>query len=498
MESDIDIQIKNVTHNLKTMNRNILLVEPSYKTKFPPLGLMKISAYHKKLGDNVQFIKGYYSIQSEYGDKVQNTYWDRIYISTLFTYNWKITIDTIKWYKWLVKDDVSRICVGGVLASLMFDELWDETGIYPHRGRLKDSTMLGDDNEYIVDDMVPDYSLFDAKPDQYSLLDSYIGYSTRGCVRKCSFCGVPILEPYFLDYIDIKPYINEIKKSYGEKQHLILLDNNVLASHRFKDIIQDIQDMGFFKGAKINNRLRHVDFNQGVDARLLTEEKIKLLATIPLNPLRIAFDNINEEKKYSKSIQLAAENNIRHLSNYILYNYQDTPEDFWQRLKINIDLNRKYDLQIYSFPMKYIPLNAKDRSYINSPNWNWQFLRGVQRILNVLKGAVMPRADFFYRAFGETEKEFVKILYMPEKLLMNRTDTPKNEEKEWNSKFIKLNENEKKELLNILCENRMKKYLAIASVKTLNKKIKNILNYYLDDQINIEQSHKLELKEKNV
>ena len=479
------------------MNKNILLVEPGYKTKFPPLGLMKISTYHKKLGDNVQFIKGYYSNQSKLGEVVQGTGWDRVYISTLFTYNWKITIDTIQWYKRLMHDDIKKIFVGGVLASLMHDELLEETGVYAHKGRLNELNMLGEKNEYIIDNMVPDYSLFDENPDQYGMLDSYIGYSTRGCIRRCSFCGVPKLEPNYVEYINIRKYIDEIKRSHGEKQHLILLDNNVLASDRFKDIIRDIKDEGFFKGAKYsNNRLRHVDFNQGVDARLLTEERIKLLAAIPINPLRIAFDNIKDEKIYSKSIQLAAKHNVRHLSNYILYNYKDTPEDFWRRLKINIDLNKKYDLQIYSFPMKYIPLNAKDRSYIDYPHWNWQFLRGVQRILNVLKGAVMPRADFFQRAFGRTEKEFIKILYMPEKLLMNRTDTPKKEEKDWDSKFIKLSENEKKELLNILCEGRTKKLLATESEKTKNNKIKNILNYYFDERTNIEQSHDLGLEEK--
>ena len=84
------------------MKRNILLVEPGYKTKFPPLGLMKISAYHKLLGDNVTFVKGISS-------KVAYKYWDRIYVTTLFTYNWAITIDTIKHYKALVKGDLSRM-----------------------------------------------------------------------------------------------------------------------------------------------------------------------------------------------------------------------------------------------------------------------------------------------------------------------------------------------------------------------------------------------------
>jgi hypothetical protein len=470
------------------MNRNILLVEPGYKTKFPPLGLMKISTYHKNLGDNVHFVKGYSNIQSEHGDTVQNTYWDRIYISTLFTFNWKVTVDTIKWYKWLVKDDSSRIFIGGILASLMPEEIWNETGLYPHIGLLNNSTILGDNGCYSIDNLPPDYSLFDSNPNQYSLLDSYMGYSTRGCIRKCSFCGVQKLEPNFVNYIDIKPYVNAIENNHGTKQHLILLDNNVLASDKFKDIIRDIQDLGFYKGAKINNRLRHVDFNQGVDARLLTEGKIKLLATIPINPLRIAFDNIKDEKRYTKSVHLAAQNNIRNLSNYILYNFKDTPEDFWQRLKINIELNKEYDLQIYSFPMKYMPLTTKDRSYIDKPHWNWQYLRGVQRILNVLKGAVMCREDFFNRAFGETEKEFIKILYMPERILMHRTNTPQKEEIDWNLKFVKLSENEKKDLLNILCTNRTIKALAMASVETKNKKIKDLLHYYVPDSTDTEPS----------
>lgn len=463
------------------MKRNILLVEPNYQTKFPPLGLMKISAYHKQLGDNVQFIKGY-------NQDVLYTYWDKIYIATLFTYNWKVTIETIKDYKQAVGGDISRIIVGGILATLMGEELWKETGIIPHRGLLKSAKEISkdiDDNDLIVEDLIPDYALFDESPQKYTLVvDSYFGYSTRGCVRRCPFCGVHRLEPDYIDYKDLKPYVNSIKQIYGEKFHLVLFDNNILASAKLTNIISDICDLGFEKGAKFNNRQRHVDFNQGVDARYITEEKMKLLSKIAINPLRIAFDDIKFERNYIGSVKLAAKHEIRNLSNYILYNYNDTPEDFWERLKINIDLNKKYDLRIYSFPMKYIPLNAKDRTHIGK-NWNWQFIRGVQRIINVMKGAVMYKEDFFYRAFGENKDEFMMILHMPEYLLMHRGEEIKREESEWRSKFNSLTRNEKEELLEILCENRTKSNLINSIFTTKNRKIKAILNYYIPEETNL-------------
>ena len=65
------------------------------------MGLMKISAYHKKLGDRVKFVKGI-------NHDVDYEYWDRVYISTLFTYHWKTTVETIKHYKRLGGDDSSR------------------------------------------------------------------------------------------------------------------------------------------------------------------------------------------------------------------------------------------------------------------------------------------------------------------------------------------------------------------------------------------------------
>lgn len=464
------------------MNRNILLVEPDFRTKFPPLGLMKISTYHKRLGDDVSFVKGI-KRSAEY------EYWDRIYVSTLFTYNWNVTVKTIKYYKALVKNDQDRIFVGGILASLMPEEIWRATGVKPLTGVLSSAGLL-DDNKLVVEDMVPDYGLFDGAAHNYSLVDdSYFGYSTRGCPNRCAFCGVRVLEPKFIDYKGLKPYVREIRGLYGDRPNLVLLDNNILASKKLEKVIDDIISLGFGKGeifqytknGRTISKQRKVDFNQGTDSRLMKERHLKLLSQVALNPLRIAFDHIKDRETYCNSIKLAAKHGIKNLSNYILYNYDDTPEDLWERLRINIQLNSDLDLKIYSFPMKYLPLDAKDRSYIDEPRWNWQFVRGVQRILNVLKGTVMITEDFFYRAFGNDKDEFLEILHMPERILLYRGREPKSIEIEWQGKFRALAKGERAELLRILCSSRTESSLSVAAVTTKNGKLKKILDYYLPE-----------------
>jgi len=459
------------------MPRNILLVEPNYRTKFPPLGLMKISSYHKQLGDRVRFIKGI-------NQKVAYEFWDRVYITTLFTYNWKITINTILHYKKLVRGDLSRLLVGGIMSSLEPEAVWQETGVMPKTGVLNYPHALDDDNDLVVDEMLPDYELFSGGDFDYSLInDSYFGYSTRGCVHKCDFCGVHRLEPKFIDYQGLKPYVQAINERYGEKCHLVLFDNNILASNKFDQVISDILDLGFHKGAKFGptRKMRRLDFNQGTDARLMTKHHAKLLGKTAISPLRIAFDSIRYKDNYCEKVILAAKYGIKNLSNYILYNHKDTPEDFWKRLKINIDLNCEYGLKIYSFPMKYIPLNAKDRTYVDEENWNWYFVRSVQRILNVMKGSVMTGKEFFCRAFGSSPEEFRIILHMPERILMYRKRKPQAEEKDWLQKFRSLTNTEREELVSILANNRTKVTLQKAYVSLTSTKLKHILAYYVSE-----------------
>ena len=97
------------------------------------------------------------------------------------------------------------------------------------------------------------------------------------------------MEGDFWDTDSITNIVNGIEKKYGAKKDLIFMDNNVVASPRFKEIMAEIRDLGFGKNAKLTRKnrslIRRVDFNQGVDARILCKSKmyLKELSTIYVN-----------------------------------------------------------------------------------------------------------------------------------------------------------------------------------------------------------------------
>ncbi len=563
--------------------RKILLLEPNYKNKYPPIGLMKLATYHRILGDEVRFYKGemkdfvinciyekcikqlskinnsvnwkfreseiklyiktkrksvlehilidnkgrkiltdqtfledwlkhfsdYYR-KKEY-QKDKNREWDRVYVTSLFTFYWKKTIETIEFAKLLVKEE-KNLMVGGVMASLLTYEIEEETGVKPFKGILDKPGILDPKlqkaKNIIIDDLPLDYSILDEIDYRYPTGSAYFTFMTKGCTRKCAFCSVPILEPTYKEKVETIDKFNEIKDLYGEQQHLLLMDNNVLASPKFPSIIQEIKDMGFYKGAtyKIPNQYeiaikkleesyndrafvnrcyrllqelftkrlkrkknvaqhfynilekyqllrqetieksnlissydeiapiyekyrdkspknRYVDFNQGTDARYVTEDLMKLMSEIPIRPLRIAFDYIGMHKKYENAVRLAAKYGVKELSNYLLYNFKDKPNDLYERMRINVDLAEELNIHIFSFPMKYIPLfgeDAKHREFVGN-HWNKKYIRAIQSILNVTKGIVADGKSFFYKAFGKNLDEFNELLYMPETYIVYRS-----------------------------------------------------------------------------
>lgn len=550
--------------------KKVLLIEPNYSNKFPPIGLMKLATYHRNLGNwDVVFYKGdlvtfvidritdkciaellfidssidwsirkdkifeyirtrkreaFESIGTDDSDfslllngkldDYKNYYWkgiwkkepewDRVCITTLFTFYWDITVDTINFAKLLVKNK-KELNVGGVLASIQPQQLYEATGIKPSVGVLNKPGQLDKGDTQIIDELPLDYSILDEIDYKYPMSNAFYGYMSRGCIRHCAFCAVPTLEPVYNPYITLTDRVDGIRERYGDQKDLLLMDNNVLASEHFEDIINEIKSCGFGRGAKFSQpnmleiairnlrdgwndrayirksqslmsdfyeslsnkeesyavycilekyhikklltskkenllaayeelkpyyekhfhpvlKQRFVDFNQGVDARLFTEKKARLLASIAIRPLRIAFDDIKTRPAYERAIRLSVSAGIKDFSNYLLYNFKDDPIDLYRRLKINVDLCEELNVNIYSFPMKYHPLygeNSHDRDYIGQ-QWNRKYIRAIQAILNSTKGKVGKGFEFFGEAFGHTEEEYLELLEMPETFILYR------------------------------------------------------------------------------
>ena len=488
----------NVSWPYDMANKNILLVEPGYRNKYPPLGLMKIAQYHGCRGknDRVRFIKG--------DDRsVLSEAWDRIYITTLFSFEYRKTAQAIDFALEVVNGQADKIFVGGVAASLMNERFSSEQrwqGIRFIQGLLSAPPAIAlqlDEfaEEFYSDDLtstpieehVPDYSILDQVDYIYPVHDAYFGYTSRGCIRKCHFCGVPKLEGAQRDTESLTRLVTDIEKLYGPKKDLILMDNNVVASPRFKEIIAEIRDLGFVPGARLarGNTLiqRRVDFNQGVDARILCKDPMYLreLATICIKPLRIAFDHIGVRKPYEQAVRYAAEHGLKELSNYMLYNFHDSPADLFARMRLNVALNEELNIRIWSFPMRYQPTDRPDRGHIGE-KWSRYQLRSMQLILQATHGVVSGAPSFFRRAFGDTCEEFERILLLPHDYIFNRDWFEQQDSEQrlqaFEAIFASLDSDEKSELVELL-SSCGPKHFANLSVRATTRRLRRILPYYV-------------------
>ncbi|MBR0260928.1 MAG: hypothetical protein IJQ85_03945 [Selenomonadaceae bacterium] len=483
---------------------------------------------------------------------------DIICVNSLFTFFFDETVSAINFAKKFLAED-GKIFVGGVAATLVPKFFEDATGIKPHEGLLDKPDDLGKNDDVIIDTLPQDYSILDEIDYKYPAADAYITYTTRGCIRKCSFCAVSKLEPEYKDHVEIFNQLKHTEENFGAKRNLLLMDNNVLASKKFDEIIDEIKACGFAKGANylppdeysialenlragFNDRaylkkiiylydelekklpenlagefysareknfllslitaskekifalddfvrplfekyfkrkslVRYVDFNQGLDARLVDDHKMARLAELNIRPMRIAFDHIEQRDIYERAIRLAAKYGIRDLSNYLLYNFLDTPADFYNRLKINIDLCEDLDVAIYSFPMKYCPIDApqyfSNRDYIGR-HWNKKFIRAIQAIINSTKGKVGRGREFFEKAFGKNLDEFRELLYMPEPFIIYRLRYEDNLTESWREKFSALNDDERTLAEKIIEQNKF----SDKDIGDAPKKIRELLEFY--------------------
>lgn len=282
---------------------------------FPNLALMKISAYHKKQGDSVEWYDAMFSDDM-----------DIVYMSKVFSF----TED----YMYPIRaKKVVRGGSGYCITTIDGKEHYDKS---------KDMQL-----PYEIEHIYPDYSLY---PE--STKDTAYGYLTRGCPRGCDFCHVEAKEGR-------KSYkVADLNEFWNGQKNIVLLDPNITACREWKDLFQQLIDSGAY-----------VDFSQGLDIRLMTEEKMLMLKDIKVKQLHFAWDKYEDKEmivpKFERFKEVSGLD-YRKLGVFVLCGFNTT---------IDQDLDRIYTLRDIGYN-PYVMIYNKDKLK------KGHILRKLQRYVN--------------------------------------------------------------------------------------------------------------------
>ncbi len=266
---------------------------------FPNLALMKISAYHKSRGDQVEFAFPMYR-------------YDKVYVSKVFGDEYS------KMPPLYIQAD--EIVYGGTGFAITVEngkEVYHKCNDKP----------LPPEIEHIY----PDYTLY---PNLTK--DTAYGFLTRGCPNNCGFCIVSQKE------CARSVKVGDLSEFWRGQRHIKLLDPNLLACKDRADLLRQL----------IDSRAR-VDFTQGLDARFVTEEAAGLLKQVKIDKVHFAFDYMKNEKAIIKGLQTykrvcgTRENNAIV---YMLTNYDTTIEEDLYRLRTIKQCGFLPDVRIYRKP----------------------------------------------------------------------------------------------------------------------------------------------------
>jgi hypothetical protein len=278
----IEKRISNTINLWRITGKRIMLIDVD--STIPNLALMKISAYHKAKGDNVQLVKIKLkrhkdgtlkeAVKMDLSDKT-----DKIYASIIFKKNKYVLDDLVLQYPDLDID------IGGSGYDLQ-------------------KTLPSE-----IENMAPDYTL-------YPEFDYSIGFSTRGCFRKCHFCVVPVKEQKFRKVAHPETWYNPDYKK------LVLLDNNILTNRtHFMRItnwcIEKSLSVWFTQGLDIRR------VNEAVARRLLELKHFKMIS--------FAWDNIDDKQSVRSGIETLqhagfTKNKLRAMVQF--YIYVDNDSDY--------------------------------------------------------------------------------------------------------------------------------------------------------------------------
>jgi hypothetical protein len=280
---------------------------------FPNIPLMKLSAWHKAQGDQV-----------EWYDPMFSDHKDRVYMSKVFSFSpdFEYFIDA---------DEIVKGGSGYCITLVNGKEVFDKS---------KDIDLPPE-----IEHIYPDYSL-------YGITDTAYGFLTRGCPRGCSFCVVEAKEGR-------RSYkVADLSEFWNGQKNIVLCDPNILACKQWKELLQQLIDSKAW-----------VDFNQGLDIRLMTEEKAEMIKQVKTKNLHFAWDRYADKQKILPQFKMFKEItgiDFRKLGVYVLCNFDSTIEQ---------DKERVYWLHNNGFS-PYVMLYDKQ----NIPNGH--ILRKFQRYVN--------------------------------------------------------------------------------------------------------------------
>jgi hypothetical protein len=312
----------------------ILLVEPDFpiavKSKnhshFLPIGLLKIGSYHRQRGDQVKLVRGL----KRCGFRP-----DRILITSLFTYWSEYVHEAARFYHKAYPS--ARIEIGGIYASLMQRQCKKQVpfarvcrGLY--RGGAAENVSL-------------DYSLL---PEE---LEYQIVHMSRGCKRRCTFCGTWRIEPEFTCVDTILPAV--------VKRKLVFYDNNLLANPHIEKILGEIAEYKGDRGERLV-----CESQSGFDLRLLTERRAELLKAARFQNPRIAWDGRYDTWPHvKKAVEMLNGIGYRRKDVYIfmIYNYE-LP---YTEMKKKLEACRRWGVRVID--CRYRPLNSMEDNYRPGP-----------------------------------------------------------------------------------------------------------------------------------
>lgn len=283
---------------------------------FPNLPLMKLSAWHKQNGDQVEWYQ-----------PLITGHCDRVYLSKVFSF----TPD----YEWVIDaDEIFRGGSGYCIETINGQEVY-------HKEKDKDLP-------YEVEHIYPDYEL-------YGITDTAYGFLTRGCPRGCGFCHVKAKE-------GARSYkVADVSEFWRGQKDIILCDPNILACKEHEDLLGQL--------AETNSR---VEFNQGLDIRLVNDSNLHLLRDIRLANIHFAYDRIQDKDIVEPRLEAFVrktgfDRNKGRVMVYILCNFDTTIEEDIHRIQFCRKLN------ISPYPMIYDKEHA-DPIYKKLQRWCNNFI----------------------------------------------------------------------------------------------------------------------------